>query len=132
MPEDPVNAVFYYDFADPAPEIVPYRWRSKIYQFQSKKNLQAMRLWFTVPATTPAQVERNVDEPQPVLGPNQYGIIRVYADGQLWTTRELRTSGELLRIYSGTQAEAWEFEVEGRVNISNWQIATSVKELGLV
>lgn len=132
MPEDPVNAVFYYDFADPAPEIVPYRWRSKIYQFQSRKCLSAVRIWFSVPTTTLPQIERDVNEPQPVLGPNQYGILRIYADGKLWTTRELRTSGELLRIYSGTQAEAWEFELEGRVIVSNIQIATSVKELGLI
>jgi hypothetical protein len=38
----------------------------------------------------------------------------------------------LLRIHSGIKAEAWAFEVESRVQISNWQIATSAKELGLV
>jgi hypothetical protein len=91
-----------------------------------------MKLWFTVPGTTPAQVDRDTDDPQPVLGPQQYGILRVYADDQLYQTRELRYSGELLRIYSRSKYESWQFEVEGRVVVSNVQVATSVKELGLI
>jgi len=46
--------------------------------------------------------------------------------------REIRSSGELLRIISGYKYETWQFEVEGRVLISNIQIATSVKELAVV
>jgi hypothetical protein len=41
-------------------------------------------------------------------------------------------SGELLRIHSSSKYETWQFEIESRVSISNAQIATSVKELGLV
>ena len=115
-----------------APTPVPYRWRSKTYQQLSAKNFEGLKVWFSVPGTTPAQVDRDTSEPQPDLGDNQYGIVRVYADGELWTTREIRKSGELLRIYSGIKKEQWQFEVEGRVNISNLQIATSVKELGLI
>jgi hypothetical protein len=89
-------------------------------------------VFFNVPPSTPAQVTRNVSDPQPVLGANQYGIVRVFVDGELWTTRELRKSGELLRIYSGIKGEQWQFEIEGRVNVSNLQVATSVKELAQV
>jgi hypothetical protein len=91
-----------------------------------------MKVWFDVPPGTPAQIDRNTSEPQPALGPQQYGIVRVFADDQLWCTREIRNSGELLRIYSGIKAEAWSFEIESRVSISNMQVSTSVKELGLV
>jgi hypothetical protein len=91
-----------------------------------------MKAWFTVPPGTAPQVDRNIDEPQPMLGPQQYGVIRIFADDQLYTTRELRRSGELLRIYSGKKAEAWVIEVEARVAISNIQFATSAKELGLI
>jgi len=126
------NAIYYYDFTDQAPVIVPYRWRSKTYQPLTKKNFAAFRVWFDVPASTPPQVNRDLDDPQPTLGSNQYGIIRVYADGNLWTTRELRTSGELLRIYSGDKFDTWSFEIEGRVSVSNMQVATTVKELGLI
>jgi hypothetical protein len=106
---------------------VPYKWRSKTYQQLSAKNFEAIKVWFTVPDSTPPQVDRDFDDPQPELGPNQYGIIRVYTDGQLWTTRELRKSGELLRIYSGIKVEQWQFEIEGRVNVSNLQ---SLRPLG--
>jgi hypothetical protein len=126
------GGVWYYDFTDLNPVIVPYKWRSKIYQQMSAKNFAAVKVWFTVPGTTPEQVDRDTDDPQPVLGPQQYGILRVYADDELYTTRELRRSGELLRIYSGEKVEAWQFEVEGRVAVSNLQVATSVKELGLI
>jgi hypothetical protein len=126
------GGVWYYDFTDQAPTIVPYKWRSKTYQQLSAKNFEAIKIWFTVPPGTPPQIDRNTNDPQAALGPQQYGIVRVYADDQLWTTRELRKSGELLRIYSGIKVEQWAFEIEGRVNISNAQIATSVKELGLI
>lgn len=126
------EGVYYYDFTDIAPTIVPYKWRSKTYQQLSAKNFEAIKVWFTVPSTTPPQLDRNTNDPQATLSPNQYGIVRVYADDQLWTTREIRKSGELLRIYSGIKVEQWVFEVEARINISNFQVATSVKELGLV
>jgi hypothetical protein len=125
------GAVYYYDFTDQSPVIVPYRWRSKTYQQMARRNFEAMRVWFTVPDTTPPQVDRNVASPQS-LGTNQYGIVRVYIDGELWTTREIRKSGELLRILSGAKGEQWQFEIEGRVQVSNLQVATSVKELATI
>jgi hypothetical protein len=126
------GGVYFYDFTDPAPTIVPFKWRSGIQQQQSRKNFSAMKVWFTVPPGTPAQGDRNTSEPQPVLGDNQYGILRIFADDQLYQTRELRSSGELLRIHSSSKYESWAFEIEGRVVVSNLQVATSVKELGLV
>jgi len=126
------GAIYYYDFSDQHPVIVPYRWRSKTYQQLAMRNFEAIRVWFTVPDTTPPQVARDVSHPQPELGDNQYGIVRVYVDGALWTTREIRRSGELLRVLSGIKGEQWQFEIEGRVVISNMQVATSVKELATV
>jgi hypothetical protein len=127
------NAVYFYDFSDQSPTIIPFLWRSKLYQNLSKKNFAACRIWFTVPPNTPSQVARNTDDPQPTLSPNQYGIVRFLVDnGQLWTTRELRTSGELLRIYSGSKWEYIQVEIEGRVTIPVAQLATSVKELGSI
>jgi hypothetical protein len=126
------GGVWYYDFTDTNPIIVPFKWRSKKYQSQSAKNFSAMKIWFDVPPTTPPQVARNTADPQPTLGQQQYGIVRVFVDDQLFTTREIRKSGELLRIYSGSKYETLQVEIEGRVSISNAQIATSVKELGLV
>jgi len=126
------GGIYYYDFTDQSPIIVPYKWRSKTYQQLARKNFEAIRVWFTVPDTTPPLTARNVSHPQPELGDNQYGIVRVYVDDALWTTREIRKSGELLRIFSGIKGEQWQFEIEGRVHISNMQVSTSVKELATV
>lgn len=129
------GAMYYYDFSDAAPTVTPYKWRSKKYQQPSKKNFEAMKCFFTVPpGTQPIAGVRNTaatnDASWNTLGTNQYGIIRVYADDVLVTTRELRISGEMLRILSGFKAEIWQWEIESRVLISNLQVATSARELG--
>lgn len=129
------GGVYYYDFADQAPEMIPFKWRSKMIQQTAKKNFEAFRVWYNVPTNTPAQSAARDETPvQPTLGPNQYLLVRVYAgsDAQvlnLVTTREVRTSGELLRIESGFKYEFWQFELEGRVGVSNLQAATTVTEL---
>lgn len=124
------GSVYYYDFQDQAPAMVPFKWRSKKFHQPSKKNFEAMKVYFSVPTNTPTQNPvRNTTFPQLTLASDQYGIIRVYADEVLVTTREIRSSGELLRIVSGFKAEVWQWEIEARVLISNVQVATSVKEL---
>jgi hypothetical protein len=96
-----------------------------------------MKVYFNIPANTPTQsAVRNeaatADASWNTLGANQYGIVRVFADDVLVTTREIRKSGELLRILSGFKAEQWQWEFEGRVVITNLQAATTAKELGNV
>jgi hypothetical protein len=131
------NAVYYYDFSDDAPTIQPYTWRSKLYQQTFKKNYEAIKVYFSVPPGSPAQNSKRKVSPfndpsWAILDADRYGIIRVYADDALVTVREIRSNGELLRIVSGFKADTWQFEIEGRVLISNVQIATSVKELANV
>jgi hypothetical protein len=131
------GGVYYYDFSDSAPTIQPYTWRSKVYQQQTKKNFEAMKFYFTVPPGTPQQNATRNEAPTNdpswnTLQTGQYGIVRVYADGVLVTTREICASGELLRILSGFKAEEWQWEITGRVLISNMQAATSAKELASV
>src|ERR1035437_886792 len=129
--------VYYYDFTDTAPVITPFKWRSKTYQSQARNNFAAMRVFFDIPPGSPAlNAVRNekptLDASWNTLASDQYGIVRVYADDVLVTTREIRRSGELLRILAGFKADQLKFEFEGRVVISNVQIATSVKELAQV
>lgn len=128
------GGVYYYDFADTAPVIVPYLWRSKKYQQVNKKNFEAMKVYFSVPPGTPTlnatrKEDATNDASWNTLDADRYGYVRVYADDQLVTVREIRNSGELLRILSGFKAETWQWEFEGRVLISNMQAATTVKEL---
>jgi hypothetical protein len=107
----------------------PYLWRSKIFQGNTEQNFAALKVFFSVPSwigELPA--ERNTDEEQ-TLADDQYGLVRVYADDRLVMTRELRESGELMRIPSGFTADFWQIEFEGRVRIQSVQMATSVKEL---
>ena len=142
------GGVYYYDFSDPAPAMVPYTWRSKIYQQNTKKSYEAMKLFFSVPTGTAPYGTRNTkpasDPSWQTLAANQLAIIRTYVDigvdvngnpnGSmvLVDAREVQQSGELLRIISGFKAEQWQWELTGRVVVSNLQVATSAKELGNV
>lgn len=135
--------VSYYDFEDQSPAIQPYDYVSKIYQQPSKRSYAALRVFFTAGANTPpvndCPNEAPANDPSwATLQSNQRGIIKIYADPddegydgtmQLVTCREITQSGGILRIESGFKAENWQFEILGTINISNIQIATSVKEL---
>jgi len=124
--------LYRIDLAQAEPVSETYVWRSKIFQSEDKKNFVAMKVYFETLPTTPEQAaERNNDLVQ-TLAADQYGLVRVYADGVLRMTRELRTSGELMRLPSGFKAEFWQLEFESRVDILSVQMATSVKELSRV
>lgn len=128
------GAIYYFDFSDQAPVSQTYVWRSKLFQQKSKKNFEAMRIWFDIPPGTPAlnptRMEEDTNDPiWASLPADRYGIVRVYAAGVLVTTREIRVPQEILRIVSGFKHETWQWEIEARVPISNIQIGTSVKAL---
>jgi hypothetical protein len=138
--------LYWYDFTDAAPQLSVYDWTSKIFQQNTKKNFEAFKVWFTVPPNTPplgpCRNEAPTDDPSwNQLANDQYLIVKVFADVdncahdgsmKLVTTREVRKSGELLRILDGFKAEQWQVELIGRVLVSNMQIATSSKELANV
>ena len=135
------GGVYYYDFTDPSPTMQPYLYASKVYQQNNKKNFAAMRAFFTLLSTTPAQnAEPNVlpaiDPSWNNLAAGQYGIIQVWADlgngMQILTAREIRANGGLLRLLGGFKSEQWQIVVIAQVPISNIQIATSISELGNV
>lgn len=63
------------------------------------------------------------------LDPSVLGVMRLYADGRLVATRELKKSGEQWRLPSGFKAHFWQIEVEARVKVYSVQMATSAKEL---
>ena len=105
-------------------------WRSKIFQAPDKKNFAAIRVYFEIPSWAPTQNPvRVTDDLQTFDRTTQYGVLRVYADDRLIMTRELRTSGELMRLPSGFKADYWQIEFETVIKINSVQLATSVKEL---
>lgn len=137
------GSVYYFDFADPAPALKSYIWKSKLYQQNAKRNYTAMKVYFTVPPGTPAQnpvrLEADADDPAwNVLPEDRYGFLKTYVDKDddgsltLIDCREIRKSGEVLRIVDGFKCDTWVWEIDGRVNISNVQIGTSIKELAQV
>jgi hypothetical protein len=126
------NVVYWIDNADPTPDITPYLWRSKIFQLQKKGNLGAMKVYFETTPTTPDLNPTPNTALVQTLAADQYGLVRVYADGRHVYTRELRTSGEIWRLPTGFKADFWQFEIEGRVRVMNLQAARTPKELSSV
>jgi hypothetical protein len=121
--------IYRLDIANETGPRQTYIWRSKVFQPSDKKNFQAMKVYFDVPVWAPAlNPVRNVGEAQ-TLQSDQYGLVRVFADKRLVMTRELRASGELMRLPSGFKADYWQIEFEAIVNVTSFQMATSVKEL---
>lgn len=109
-----------------------FKWRSKPFNMQERKNLGAMRVWFDTNSNLPdLNPVRNTYLVQD-LADDQYGLVRVYADNNLVYTNELRTSGELMRLPSGFKAQYYQIEIEARVEIAKIEAASSVKELRVV
>lgn len=106
-----------------------YLWRSKVFTMPNKRNLEAMRVWFETFSETPALNPVPNTNPVQTLAADQWGLARVYADGNLVFTRELRGSGDLFRLPSGFKATYWQVEIEARVRVTSIEIATSAKEL---
>ena len=138
--------VYWYDFTNANPIIQTYNWKSKKYREVARKNYSALRVFCTVPASTPAQNPGRNEKPAydpswNTLQSGQWGIIKVWADPNttdfdgrmvLVMARELRKNGQIMRLPDGYKAENWQVEVLARVTISNIQIGTSVDELGEV
>lgn len=105
----------------------PFTWRSKLFQLPKLDNFAAMKVYFTVPPGAPTLGER---VPEPVtLASNMYGIVRLYAGSRLVASRELRSSGEEIRLPSGYSTEYYQIEIEARVIIHNIQFASTSREL---
>jgi hypothetical protein len=110
----------------------PYTWKSKILETPNKRSFEAMRVYFSTFSDTPElNPVANTNSVQ-TLAADQWGLIRLYADGVLCFTRELRNSGDMFRLPSGFKALFWQIEIEARIQINSVEIATSAKELGLV
>ncbi len=103
-------------------------WRSKIFEAQNKRSFEAMRIWFSTFPDSPDLNPVQVVSPA-TLADDMYGIVRIYADGILRFSRELRSTGEFMRLPSGFKAQFWEVEIEARVKLTSVELATSAKEL---
>jgi hypothetical protein len=123
------DTVLWLDQLNPEPVYEPYLWRSKIFQFENKQNFGALKVYFEVPANTTLLNPVRDNTLVQTLSADQYGLVRIYADGVHVSTHELRTSGELMRPPGGFKADFWQFEIEARVRVFSFQVASSAKEL---
>jgi hypothetical protein len=109
----------------------PFVWRSKVMETPNQRNFGAMRIYFSDYTFSPElNPVRNTDQAQ-VLAADQWGIMRLYADGRLVVVREIRTSGEIFKLPSGFKATFWEVEIEARISVYSVELATTSKELML-
>lgn len=127
------DIIYRVDIADETSARDTVKWRSKVFQPNDRKNFAAMRVYFDTPPWAPTlNPVRNTNLVQ-TLQADQWGLVRVYAGSDnnltLVMTRELRTSGELMRFPSGFKADYWQVEFETILKINSFQMATSVKEL---
>lgn len=107
----------------------PYIWKSKVFQAEDKKNFVAQKVYFNIPSWAPALNPTPNSDLVQTLAADQWGLVRCYADGRLVHTRELRESGEQMRLPSGFKADYWQWEIEARVEIKSFQAASSTDQL---
>jgi len=107
----------------------PYLWRSKEFTLSSNHNLAAAKIMFTVPSGAPTLNGTPNTNLVQTLAADQYGLFRVYRNGTLIYTRELRTSNEIFKLPSGARSDVWQVEVEARVIVKSIQLGTSTREL---
>jgi hypothetical protein len=119
--------LYWYDISD-GRDHEPFTWKSKIFEMPNMRSLEAMRIWYCDQCDTPTQNPVPVVSPT-VLAPDMHGIVKVYADKRLVFSREMRSSGEFMRLPSGFKATFWQIEVQAHVQIRNIEIATTAKEL---
>jgi hypothetical protein len=121
------NKVYWYDISDGRPHET-FTWKSKIFEMPNQRNLEAMRIWYTLQVDSPTQNPVPVVSPPAIL-PDMHGIVKIYADDRLVLSREMRSSGEFMRLPSGFKATYWQIEVQGNVRIQSIETATAAKEL---
>jgi hypothetical protein len=147
------DGVFWFDQTRACTEPrLPYKWRSKILETPYQKNFEAMRVYLSPHDCSPPQPPKlkwifhngvwddtgywldqfTLDGKDMVLTPDMWGIVRVFADGRLCLVRELRESGEFMRLPSGFKATFWQVEIEARVRVESIELATTAKELARV
>ncbi len=123
--------LYFLDITDDA-EPGTFKWKSKRLQLAAAANLGVIQIFIcscnsngVFPPLNPIPNASLVQ----TLASDQWGLVRVYADGRHVFTREIRSSGEIMRLPSGYQATMWEVEIEARVKITGIQVASTMGEL---
>lgn len=107
-----------------------WEWKSKKFRFTAPQQFKAFLVFFDIPPEVLITCgPRNMDPNQTFDPTKQLLIVQIYADGQLLTTREVQTSGEVLLINNGSKWTYWEVRLQGQVQVRMFKMASTVKEL---
>lgn len=123
------GGVYWIDQSENAAAQEEVLWRSKQFLFNAPVNMSALQVQFDVPPNAPALNPVPNTALVQTLASDQYGLARVYAEGVHIFTRELRESGEIMRLPIGVKSRTWQVELETRVDIVVVHLAQTVKEL---
>lgn len=132
------DALYRIDLGELNPTRRVYLWRTKIFQSGRPTNMGVMKIYWEAQETTPTVlpaapiIDGLIAEFPALPGGSTYGVVRAYADGNLVWTRNLVTSGELMRLPTGFKATYWQFEFETYVDIFSVQVASTAKELSKI
>ncbi len=132
------GALYWLDVANLSPTREEYVWASKPFQTPNRRNLGAMKIYFdvddTLPALNPTPIiyDEATYDAQDTLNDDQWGVVALYADDVFAWARELRKSGELMRLPSGFEPIYYKIVVVARVNISSLHAAETVRDLAKI
>jgi hypothetical protein len=124
------DKIWHFDPQEPAEEVNPFLWRSKLYEFPGPHNFAAAKVRFTI--LKPVTPLGNPDTALNMTLGTKYAVFRAYADDKLVFSKELQVSNKVFRLPAGFKAARWKFEIEGRVVVHSMEVATSIRELAKV
>ncbi len=112
------EGVYHLDTTSRAPE-GSYLWRSKVYRMDKETNLGVAKLFYEIPENVPgAGVTLRV-----------YGTVEGQGTSELVLTKVNPVSGAEFRLPAGKRYNFYQFELEGEMLVTAFQIATTAKEL---
>lgn len=119
------DGVVYWLDLDPDRSRGTFKWRSKMLETPNMRNFASMRIYFDTYRDSPELNPTPNAALVQTLAADQWGLVRLYGDGVLRWTREIRSSGEVMRLPSGYKATFWQVEIEARVKINSIELATT-------
>lgn len=108
----------------PSDEIMPFRWKSKEFQYPFKENFACYAIYWDQ-----ARFSDQTEWGNAVLPADEVVRFRVYADRVLKYDQEVPLQGHAIRLPSGFKADVWQFEIIGRAPVYSMHVASTIKEL---
>lgn len=113
-----------YRHDPPTDFFLPYRWKSKEFQYLKHTNFACFALFWDQDRADLV----STDAPD-ILAPGIATHVKVYADRRLVYDQNVPRNGEAVRLPSGFKATTWQFELTGRAPVYQLHIASTIKEL---